>query len=154
MQPLLPGSPREGGRGDPASAQCEQGQQLIPAWPTALGSPWSPAGPEHPRAGLAGAGPSTIPSALPGNATTTPLCAQNMKLNSIIYTVFADDSDTGNASKVSYSIEEVSAGLSPNTPGIALDGGSVCWGVGGRENTGGPRTSAASALCQREDAVA
>ncbi|KAF1487299.1 Cadherin-related family member 2, partial [Eudyptula minor novaehollandiae] len=32
---------------------------------------------------------------------------ENMKLNSIIYTVFADDSDTGNASKVSYSIEEV-----------------------------------------------
>ncbi|NXE74790.1 CDHR2 protein, partial [Cochlearius cochlearius] len=32
---------------------------------------------------------------------------ENMKLNSIIYTVFADDRDTGNASKVSYSIEEV-----------------------------------------------
>ncbi|KFQ77898.1 Cadherin-related family member 2, partial [Phaethon lepturus] len=32
---------------------------------------------------------------------------ENMKLNSIIYTVFANDSDTGNASKVSYSIEEV-----------------------------------------------
>ncbi|KAF1435976.1 Cadherin-related family member 2, partial [Pygoscelis papua] len=33
--------------------------------------------------------------------------SENMKLNSIIYTVFANDSDTGNASKVSYSIEEV-----------------------------------------------
>ncbi|XP_059681564.1 LOW QUALITY PROTEIN: cadherin-related family member 2 [Gavia stellata] len=32
---------------------------------------------------------------------------ENMKLNSTIYTVFANDSDTGNASKVSYSIEEV-----------------------------------------------
>ncbi|KAM6055666.1 cadherin-related family member 2 [Theristicus caerulescens] len=32
---------------------------------------------------------------------------ENMTLNSIIYTVFANDSDTGNASKVSYSIEEV-----------------------------------------------
>ncbi|NWX49731.1 CDHR2 protein, partial [Steatornis caripensis] len=32
---------------------------------------------------------------------------EDMKLNSIIYTVFANDSDTGNASKVSYSIEEV-----------------------------------------------
>ncbi|XP_076206205.1 cadherin-related family member 2 [Aptenodytes patagonicus] len=32
---------------------------------------------------------------------------ENTKLNSIIYTVFANDSDTGNASKVSYSIEEV-----------------------------------------------
>ncbi|XP_009694470.1 PREDICTED: cadherin-related family member 2 [Cariama cristata] len=33
--------------------------------------------------------------------------AANMELNSIIYTVFANDSDTGNASKVRYSIEEV-----------------------------------------------
>ncbi|XP_035755252.1 cadherin-related family member 2 [Egretta garzetta] len=32
---------------------------------------------------------------------------ENMELNSIIYTVFADDRDNGNASKVSYSIEEV-----------------------------------------------
>ncbi|KFM11969.1 Cadherin-related family member 2, partial [Aptenodytes forsteri] len=32
---------------------------------------------------------------------------ENTKLNSIICTVFANDSDTGNASKVSYSIEEV-----------------------------------------------
>ncbi|KAK4814057.1 hypothetical protein QYF61_006564 [Mycteria americana] len=32
---------------------------------------------------------------------------ENMTLNSTIYTVFANDSDTGNASKVSYSIEEV-----------------------------------------------
>ncbi|NXL65999.1 CDHR2 protein, partial [Chordeiles acutipennis] len=32
---------------------------------------------------------------------------ENLKLDSIIYTVFANDSDTGNASKVSYSIEEV-----------------------------------------------
>ncbi|NXC18890.1 CDHR2 protein, partial [Corythaeola cristata] len=32
---------------------------------------------------------------------------ENTSLNSIIYTVFANDSDTGNASKVSYSIEEV-----------------------------------------------
>ncbi|XP_055669166.1 cadherin-related family member 2 isoform X1 [Falco peregrinus] len=32
---------------------------------------------------------------------------ENMKPNSTIYTVFANDSDTGNASKVSYSIEEV-----------------------------------------------
>ncbi|XP_053935664.1 cadherin-related family member 2 isoform X2 [Cuculus canorus] len=32
---------------------------------------------------------------------------ENATLNSIIYTVFANDSDTGNASKVSYSIEEV-----------------------------------------------
>ncbi|XP_010150743.1 PREDICTED: cadherin-related family member 2, partial [Eurypyga helias] len=31
----------------------------------------------------------------------------NTELNSIIYNVFANDSDTGNASKVSYSIEEV-----------------------------------------------
>ncbi|NXV88936.1 CDHR2 protein, partial [Calonectris borealis] len=32
---------------------------------------------------------------------------EDTKLDSIIYTVFASDSDTGNASKVSYSIEEV-----------------------------------------------
>ncbi|KFP39409.1 Cadherin-related family member 2, partial [Chlamydotis macqueenii] len=32
---------------------------------------------------------------------------ENMTLGSVIYTVFANDSDTGNASKVSYSIEEV-----------------------------------------------
>ncbi|NWQ87666.1 CDHR2 protein, partial [Burhinus bistriatus] len=32
---------------------------------------------------------------------------ENTTLNSIIFTVFANDSDTGNASKVSYSIEEV-----------------------------------------------
>ncbi|NXD95393.1 CDHR2 protein, partial [Chaetorhynchus papuensis] len=32
---------------------------------------------------------------------------ENASLHSIIYTVFANDSDTGNASKVSYSIEEV-----------------------------------------------
>ncbi|XP_062463562.1 cadherin-related family member 2 isoform X1 [Pezoporus occidentalis] len=32
---------------------------------------------------------------------------ENTTLDSIIYTVFANDSDTGNASKVSYSIEEV-----------------------------------------------
>ncbi|XP_068265501.1 cadherin-related family member 2 [Nyctibius grandis] len=32
---------------------------------------------------------------------------ETMKLGSIVYTVFANDSDTGNASKVSYSIEEV-----------------------------------------------
>ncbi|KGL87158.1 Cadherin-related family member 2, partial [Charadrius vociferus] len=32
---------------------------------------------------------------------------ENMTLNSVIFTVFANDSDTGNASKVSYSIEEV-----------------------------------------------
>ncbi|NWV70676.1 CDHR2 protein, partial [Malurus elegans] len=32
---------------------------------------------------------------------------ENMTLHSIIYTVFANDSDTGNASKVSYGIEEV-----------------------------------------------
>ncbi|NXB59072.1 CDHR2 protein, partial [Struthidea cinerea] len=32
---------------------------------------------------------------------------ENTSLHSIIYTVFANDSDTGNASKVSYSIEEV-----------------------------------------------
>ncbi|KAM6408684.1 cadherin-related family member 2 [Rhynochetos jubatus] len=32
---------------------------------------------------------------------------ENTELNSIIYNVFANDSDTGNASKVSYSIEEV-----------------------------------------------
>ncbi|GAB0195983.1 cadherin-related family member 2 [Grus japonensis] len=32
---------------------------------------------------------------------------ENMTLESIIYTVFANDSDTGNAAKVSYSIEEV-----------------------------------------------
>ncbi|NXE05141.1 CDHR2 protein, partial [Lophotis ruficrista] len=32
---------------------------------------------------------------------------ENMTLDSIIYTVFANDSDTGNASKVSYSIQEV-----------------------------------------------
>ncbi|XP_074958644.1 cadherin-related family member 2 isoform X1 [Phalacrocorax aristotelis] len=32
---------------------------------------------------------------------------ENTTLNSIIYTVFANDSDTGNSSKVSYSIEEV-----------------------------------------------
>ncbi|XP_069725418.1 cadherin-related family member 2 [Phaenicophaeus curvirostris] len=32
---------------------------------------------------------------------------ENATLDSIIYTVFANDSDTGNASKVSYSIEEV-----------------------------------------------
>ncbi|XP_010179971.1 PREDICTED: cadherin-related family member 2, partial [Mesitornis unicolor] len=32
---------------------------------------------------------------------------ETQTLNSIIYTVFANDSDTGNASKVSYSIEEV-----------------------------------------------
>ncbi|XP_075570940.1 cadherin-related family member 2 [Pelecanus crispus] len=32
---------------------------------------------------------------------------ENTKPNSVIYTVFANDSDTGNASKVSYSIEEV-----------------------------------------------
>ncbi|KFZ55917.1 Cadherin-related family member 2, partial [Antrostomus carolinensis] len=32
---------------------------------------------------------------------------ENLTLDSIIYTVFANDSDTGNASKVSYSIEEV-----------------------------------------------
>ncbi|NXB41383.1 CDHR2 protein, partial [Eulacestoma nigropectus] len=32
---------------------------------------------------------------------------ENTSLHSIIYTVFANDSDTGNASKVSYSVEEV-----------------------------------------------
>ncbi|NXN70978.1 CDHR2 protein, partial [Himantopus himantopus] len=32
---------------------------------------------------------------------------ENTTLNSIVFTVFANDSDTGNASKVSYSIEEV-----------------------------------------------
>ncbi|NXX15199.1 CDHR2 protein, partial [Podargus strigoides] len=32
---------------------------------------------------------------------------ENMTIDSIVYTVFANDSDTGNASKVSYSIEEV-----------------------------------------------
>ena len=75
----------------------------------ALSSPWSPVGPQHPRAALAGAGPSTTPPALPGDAaTTTPLCAQDAKFGSIIYTVFANDSDTGNASKVNYMIEEVS----------------------------------------------
>ncbi|NXY04917.1 CDHR2 protein, partial [Pteruthius melanotis] len=40
---------------------------------------------------------------LPYNA----LIPENMALHSIIYTVFANDSDTGNASKVSYGIEEV-----------------------------------------------
>ncbi|NWS65481.1 CDHR2 protein, partial [Crotophaga sulcirostris] len=40
---------------------------------------------------------------LPYNA----IIPENAALDSIIYTVFANDSDTGNASKVSYSIEEV-----------------------------------------------
>ncbi|NXX37177.1 CDHR2 protein, partial [Nicator chloris] len=40
---------------------------------------------------------------LPYNA----IIPENTTLHSIIYTVFANDSDTGNASKVSYSIEEV-----------------------------------------------
>nr|XP_009940926.1 PREDICTED: cadherin-related family member 2 [Opisthocomus hoazin] len=80
---------------------------LIPAWPMALGSPWSPAGPEYPEAGLEGTKPGTTTPALLDDATTTPLCAQNMEINSVIYTVFANDSDTGSASKVSYSIEEV-----------------------------------------------
>lgn len=73
--------------------------------PMALGSACSPSGPEHPRAGLAGSGPSITPPALP---PPPPLCAQNTSLHSIIYTVFANDSDTGNASRVSYGIEEVS----------------------------------------------
>ena len=103
---------------------------LIPAWPMALGSPWSPAGPEYPEAGLEGTKPRTTTPALLDDATTTPLCAQNMEINSVIYTVFANDSDTGSASKVSYSIEEVSTGLSPNTSGISLARGSACWGEG------------------------
>ena len=74
----------------------------------ALGSPWSPAGLEHPRAEVAGAGPSTTTPALPGDATTPSPCAQTTKIGSVIFTVFANDSDTGNASKVTYSIEEVS----------------------------------------------
>ncbi|NWI59031.1 CDHR2 protein, partial [Calyptomena viridis] len=40
---------------------------------------------------------------LPYEASVT----ENLKQHSIIYTVFANDSDTGNASRVSYSIEEV-----------------------------------------------
>ncbi|NXT62732.1 CDHR2 protein, partial [Chaetops frenatus] len=40
---------------------------------------------------------------LPYNA----IVPENASLHSIIYTVFANDSDTGNASKVSYSIQEV-----------------------------------------------
>ncbi|NXA67388.1 CDHR2 protein, partial [Mohoua ochrocephala] len=40
---------------------------------------------------------------LPYNA----LIAENTSVHSIIYTVFANDSDTGNASKVNYGIEEV-----------------------------------------------
>ncbi|RLW02905.1 hypothetical protein DV515_00006795 [Chloebia gouldiae] len=40
---------------------------------------------------------------LPYNA----IVAENTSVHSIIYTVFANDSDTGNASKVSYSIKEV-----------------------------------------------
>ncbi|NXL42538.1 CDHR2 protein, partial [Podilymbus podiceps] len=39
---------------------------------------------------------------------------ENMKLGSIIYTVFANDSDTANASKVSYSIEEVTPDSTKN----------------------------------------
>lgn len=61
-----------------------------------------------------------------------------MELNSIIYTVFADDRDNGNASKVSYSIEEVSAGMSSNNPGIILAGTSACWGVGAGRMLGVP----------------
>ncbi|KFR17012.1 Cadherin-related family member 2, partial [Opisthocomus hoazin] len=56
---------------------------------------------------LEGTKPGTTTPALLDDATTTPLCAQNMEINSVIYTVFANDSDTGSASKVSYSIEEV-----------------------------------------------
>lgn len=57
-----------------------------------------------PGQGWQGPGPASPPCSL----TTTPLCAQNESLHSIIYTVFANDSDTGNASRVSYGIEEVS----------------------------------------------
>lgn len=81
-----------------------------------------------PRAGLAGAGPSTTHAAFSGDATNTFLCTQDMQPNSIIYTVFANDSDTGNSSKVSYSIEEVSMGLSPNTLGTALAKGQCAGG--------------------------
>lgn len=118
-----------------------------------LGSPWSPVGPEHPRAGLAGAGPSTTIPALPGDATNTPLCAQNMTLDSTVFTVFANDSDTGDASKVSYSIREVSTGLSPNIAGIALARTSVCWVWAARRMLGVPGPPQ-QALCQREDDVA
>lgn len=57
-----------------------------------------------------------------------------MPLGSIIYTVFANDSDTGNASKVSYSIEEVStvncrAGHAPD-PALSC--------ARGAEGAGGP----------------
>ncbi|XP_075297917.1 cadherin-related family member 2 [Opisthocomus hoazin] len=44
-------------------------------------------------------------------AATIP---ENMEINSVIYTVFANDSDTGSASKVSYSIEEVIPDSSKN----------------------------------------
>ncbi|NXS29599.1 CDHR2 protein, partial [Pomatostomus ruficeps] len=41
------------------------------------------------------------------NLTYDAFIPENTTLHSIIYTVFANDSDTGNASKVSYGIEEV-----------------------------------------------
>ncbi|NXR40073.1 CDHR2 protein, partial [Zosterops hypoxanthus] len=50
---------------------------------------------------------------LPYNA----IIPENESLHSIIYTVFANDSDTGNASKVSYSIEEV---IPDNTENLQL----------------------------------
>lgn len=95
------------------------------------GQPPEPCGaraPRAPRAGLAGAGPSTTHATFPGDATNTLLCTQDTQPSSIIYTVFANDSDTGNASKVSYSIEDVSTGLSPNGPGAALAGGQYAGG--------------------------
>ncbi|XP_053847079.1 cadherin-related family member 2 isoform X1 [Vidua macroura] len=50
---------------------------------------------------------------LPYNA----IIAENTSVHSIIYTVFANDSDTGNASKVSYGIEEV---IPDNTNNLQL----------------------------------
>lgn len=118
---------------------------------TALGSSWSPVGPEHLRAGLAGAGPGITRPVLPGNATTSALRPQNMTLGSIIYTVFASDSDTGNASKVSYSIEEVStvncrAGHTPH-PALSCTHGAE--GAGG-SGQGQPHGSGGGVLGQEE----
>lgn len=104
MQPLLPRSLREGSNGVQALPGLSKGSTLSLCVPWQWAVPAALQGQSIPGQGWQGPGPSDPPALPP----LPPLCAQNTSLHSIIYTVFANDSDTGNASRVSYGIEEVS----------------------------------------------
>lgn len=102
VQPLLPRDPREGSEGVQPLPSLSKGSS------SSLCAPrhWAVLQPCRARTCQGRAG--RVQAQHHPLLFHHPLRGQNTSVHSIIYTVFANDSDTGNASKVSYGIEEVS----------------------------------------------